>query len=125
MSSLQPFITVIQTTVEDILKAKGMTLVQKKAFAATIITNLVKTHTHLTDEEKALVNLIIPFLFSEAEVAERCVNSGCFLPFKKCFKRFKKNTNATILLPEISTDEVQLPVVPTDDNADKANIVIV
>ena len=123
MSSLQPFITVIQTAVEDILKAEGMTLVQKKAFAATIVSNLVKANTHLTDEEKALVNLVIPFLFSEAEVVERvegCVKSGCFSGFVKLFKKCKKNTSASA--PEEELAPVPIPVVLVPAAAPKVDV---
>ena len=87
MAHLQTFIGILNIILKDVVEAEGMTPEQRKNFASSIITNLVMTNTTLTDEEKGLINLILPLLINDGAVIEAEVK-GCFtLLFGKCCKK--------------------------------------
>ena len=89
MSNLQTFLPLLKETISDIHQADSMSLAQKKIFVINTITKLL-TVSSLSQEEKDLINMILPLLASPAEIIEDV--KGCF----QCLIKKANNPSASV-----------------------------
>lgn len=109
MSHFQTFIAILQSVVSDITQTEGLSFVQRKTLTASLIKTLVASNTLLTEEEKMLVNIIIPFLISDKEKVKGCMASL----FGRCKK--KKTPQISEPIPAPIPVIIPTPLVPTPE----------